>query len=1220
MRKKQNFSNYRTFEETSERGFKTDPIVPDGSVCIEKEDFDLSPPHKQPQGSLFLLCAGKALSVRHVLQVKPSFIMMARVLEANNLTSLFDAQNVTVFLPTSEGFFQFDRAYYGIGERDAEKWRELFAYGSLNQPVRVGELPESGRMISRLNSALRLYVNTFHTRAGKVITINGATILEPDIRTDNGILHIVDRVIAPVGSSLTIAKYIEYPELPNLEFSSILLAAVVVPSLSKQTDNSSSMHTSFSPNDSYLFPMPNHGKDPLFNNNTLLIETYRAHIIENEALFLPASVDYLPPKKALFGNLKFYYRDDGKLYVMNGGIHARVIRPNIPTVNGVIHVIDNLLRYVYQNALESIGVMRDTRLFSQLLTSLPESRQFVVRNLTVTVFVPTDWAFSKVPLYWQQRLTEGHGTDQTVFSHVIAGSVVDSSLWKDGQTLTMMNNKTVTIREMAGEFYLETSDQRVRSRVEVMDIGVINGAVHLIKNMLYSDQFTVWDAVSDMPQLRSIHDFLNSHFQEMRAMLNMSTNPENTVFLPSNEVMARALDYLNILVAVDSGMLLKALQGHVISGRHSSSSFVGETTYITLAQNGKNITIRKAESSSEITITGGHVTSKVLVKDIYCSNGVLHILDDLLHIPTRTVGHEIRLRPELRYMQVLLQTLADPQYDLDDRRHNYTVFVANNDAFSALPWNTVSSLMVNTNWTTEVLRAHVVPGEMRQLEEIPAKVALTAKFNVVYLVKRKNKVYVINNNMAAEVLTRDIPAINGWVHVIDRILTVPYRRLADVLASGQDDVSLFHQILTAVPEYVKTVMKPTRNVTLFIPSTRYIMSLEAQQLEWIKNHPEILRRLMYGHVLPNVRLDDVFLREFPDQDYRSRSAYNISFTITRDNGETFLDAGFDLQPLDVVSRAIGCMDGIIYVIDGFLNYSPFSLLERLKREPELSSSVRQMTRLVTPSELHLLDNQDLSFTFFMPGDYALDYITSSNLKEMHSLPALQKQKIFWRHAVNGTILYYEDLQNVDTVKDLLPQGVTLDHYNDNVYVRYKTISSMVKQYNLIASNGVIHVLTKFLYDFRSVKDPSDPTAAPPITSSTNVPGTPSTIDRNLSHSINLIEPHSANLIEPHTTNLIESHSANLIEPHSTNLIESHSANLIEPHTTNLIESHSANLIEPHSTNLIESQSTKLIELHSANFIESQSTNLIESHYTNLIESHSANLIEIRVTFKLELKL
>ena len=58
--------------------------------------------------------------------------------------------------------------------------------------------------------------------------------------------------------------------------------------------------------------------------------------------------------------------------------------------------------------------------------------------------------------------------------------------------------------------------------------------------------------------------------------------------------------------------------------------------------------------------------------------------------------------PLPRYMQVLMQTLDDPEYDLDDTRLNYTVFVANNDAFSSLPWDTVSTLMVSTNWTTEV--------------------------------------------------------------------------------------------------------------------------------------------------------------------------------------------------------------------------------------------------------------------------------------------------------------------------------------------------------------------------------------------------------------------------------------------------------------------------------------------------------------------------------------
>ncbi|RUS70536.1 hypothetical protein EGW08_021702 [Elysia chlorotica] len=142
----------------------------------------------------------------------------------------------------------------------------------------------------------------------------------------------------------------------------------------------------------------------------------------------------------------------------------------------------------------------------------------------------------------------------------------------------------------------------------------------------------------------------------------------------------------------------------------------------------------------------------------------------------------------------------------------------------------------------------------------------------------------------------------------------------------------------------------------------------------------------------------------------------------------------------------------------------------------------------------------------MPDDYALDFVTSTNLKEMHSLPPLEKQKIFWRHAVNGSTLYYEDLQNELTVGELLPNGVSLDCHDDNVFVRYKTIRSQVKQSNLITSNGVIHVLAKFLYDFRAVKDPSDPTAAPRVTPATNRPGTPSTIVGGLQGGVALRAP------------------------------------------------------------------------------------------------------------------
>ena len=49
------------------------------------------------------------------------------------------------------------------------------------------------------------------------------------------------------------------------------------------------------------------------------------------------------------------------VYVTNGRVRARVVQANIPVLNGVLHVIDNLLYYVYRNVI-------------QMVTSLPNAR------------------------------------------------------------------------------------------------------------------------------------------------------------------------------------------------------------------------------------------------------------------------------------------------------------------------------------------------------------------------------------------------------------------------------------------------------------------------------------------------------------------------------------------------------------------------------------------------------------------------------------------------------------------------------------------------------------------------------------------------------------------------------------------------------------------------------------------------------------------------------
>ena len=51
--------------------------------------------------------------------------------------------------------------------------------------------------------------------------------------------------------------------------------------------------------------------------------------------------------------------------------------------------------------------------------------------------------------------------------------------------------------------------------------------------------------------------------------------------------------------------------------------------------------------NSGLHVIGSHIQANVVIEDIWCSNGILHITDNILHLPTRTVKEEIELRPSL---------------------------------------------------------------------------------------------------------------------------------------------------------------------------------------------------------------------------------------------------------------------------------------------------------------------------------------------------------------------------------------------------------------------------------------------------------------------------------------------------------------------------------------------------------------------------------------------
>jgi uncharacterized surface protein with fasciclin (FAS1) repeats len=101
----------------------------------------------------------------------------------------------------------------------------------------------------------------------------------------------------------------------------------------------------------------------------------------------------------------------------------------------------------------------------------------------------------------------------------------------------------------------------------------------------------------------------------------------------------------------------------------------------------------------------------------------------------------------------------------------FTVFAPTDDAFRALPQGTVERLLRPENRAelTRVLTYHVVPGRVTSDQLVGQQIRPQTVAGARLAIDARQGVSVNN----ARVLTADVSASNGVIHVIDRVLLPP---------------------------------------------------------------------------------------------------------------------------------------------------------------------------------------------------------------------------------------------------------------------------------------------------------------------------------------------------------------------------------------------------------------------------------------------------------------
>jgi len=100
----------------------------------------------------------------------------------------------------------------------------------------------------------------------------------------------------------------------------------------------------------------------------------------------------------------------------------------------------------------------------------------------------------------------------------------------------------------------------------------------------------------------------------------------------------------------------------------------------------------------------------------------------------------------------------------------FTVFAPTNEAFAALGQDTINSVLANKELLTSILTYHVVAGQVMAADVVKLTSAKTVQGADIKITVKDGKVYL---NDTIQVVTTDIQASNGVIHVIDGILMPP---------------------------------------------------------------------------------------------------------------------------------------------------------------------------------------------------------------------------------------------------------------------------------------------------------------------------------------------------------------------------------------------------------------------------------------------------------------
>lgn len=242
-----------------------------------------------------------------------------------------------------------------------------------------------------------------------------------------------------------------------------------------------------------------------------------------------------------------------------------------------------------------------------------------------------------------------------------------------------------------------------------------------------------------------------------------------TLFAPSNEAFSKLLAELGVTKAellADKRLLTQVLTYHVVPGRAANAQLPRGKAVATVQ--GDVFKIEPAGSGLVIT-DGRNRDAAITAVDLSASNGVIHVVDQVLLPADKTVVETAQALPEFGIL--VEAVVAAGLVDALNAPGPLTVFAPTNAAFESLLAElglTKAQLLADKDLLANVLTYHVVDGRVFGAD-VPVATPVATLQGETFSVSPA-LVITDQRTRAARLVTTDVLASNGVIHAIDRVL------------------------------------------------------------------------------------------------------------------------------------------------------------------------------------------------------------------------------------------------------------------------------------------------------------------------------------------------------------------------------------------------------------------------------------------------------------------